>query len=130
MSSPIFPLTIAVAVLSLFGCRGVGERAGVSAPDLTGAWTFKVNTGQHVTQGAMTLIADGPSYGGTLTTDQGDNVLKVRSLTLDGSQMLMAVESPQGVVTFDGVLSADARSFDGVVTYHTGQKFPMTGVRR
>ncbi len=42
----------------------------------------------------------------------------------------MPVGSPNGNATFKGALSADASSFDGTVTYHTGQKFPMTGKRR
>ena len=81
-------------------------------------------------QGAMTLVADGAQYRGTLTTDQGNNLLMVRSMMLIGTELVMTVDSPQGVVTFKGVLNADARSFDGVVTYHNGQSFPMSGVKR
>jgi hypothetical protein len=33
-------------------------------------------------------------------------------------------------LTFKGTLSADASSFQGTVTYHNGQQFPMTGTRR
>ena len=91
---------------------------------------FEVKTGNTVAHGAMTLTADGSGYRGTLTTDQGNNVLPVRSLTLAGSNMDMLVESPNGNVTFKGALSADASSFAGTVTYHNGQKFPMTGTKR
>jgi hypothetical protein len=78
----------------------------------------------------MTLVADGASYTGTLKTDQGNNVLPVRSLTLQGSDMSMLVESPNGNVTFKGKLAADAQTFEGKVTYYNGQVFPMSGHRR
>lgn len=98
--------------------------------DLAGGWVFNVNTGGNVVRGTMTLVADGSAFTGTLTTDQGSNVLKVRSLTLKGAEMLMIVESPQGVVSFKGALGSDRRSFEGIVTYHNGQSFPMSGARQ
>jgi len=100
------------------------------APDLAGDWVFEVQTGRNVAHGAMTLVADGTAYKGTLTTDQGNNVLPVRSLTLQGSALNMLVESPNGNVTFIGTLATDARTFQGKVTYHNGQEFPMSGRRR
>ena len=119
---------LCVAVCLLTACAGSPERS--TAPDLTGDWVFEVQTGQNVTHGAMTLIANGASYKGTLTTDQGGNVLPVRSLTVDGFDMDMLVESPNGNVTFKGTLAADARTFVGKVTYYNGQTFPMSGHRR
>lgn len=130
MNRRTFSLTGAAALLLLSGCVGTPGRPRDSGHDLAGRWTFTVNTGRSVVQGAMTLVADGVQYQGTLTTDQGDNVLKVRSMILNGTELAMTVDSPQGVVTFKGVLNADARSFDGVVTYHNGQSFPMSGVKR
>lgn len=106
-------------VALLAGCAGSPERP--KAPDLAGDWMFEVQTGQNVAHGAMTLLADGASYKGTLTTDQGNNVLPVRSLTLQGSDLSMLVESPNGTVTFKGTLAADARTFQGNVTYYNGQ---------
>ena len=83
-----------------------------------------------MTHGAMTIAKAGQGYQGTLTTDQGSNVLPVRSLTLDGSDLNMIVESPNGKVVFKGLLNSDGRSFQGTVTYHTGQNFPMSGSKR
>jgi hypothetical protein len=116
------------AVALLVGCAGSPER--VAAPDVAGDWVFEVQTGKNIAHGAMTLVADGTSYKGTLTTDQGNNVLPVRSLTLQGSDMNMLVESPNGNVTFKGKLSSDAQTFQGKVTYHNGQEYPMSGRRR
>lgn len=130
MNRRTFSLTGAAALVLLAGCVGTPGRPRDSAHDLAGRWTFTVKTGRSVVQGAMTLLAEGEQYRGTLTTDQGDNVLKVRSMILNGTELAMTVDSPQGVVTFKGVLNADARSFDGVVTYHNGQSFPMSGVKR
>jgi len=126
MRTLIAGLCFAVALLA--GCAGSLERA--VAPDLAGDWVFEVQTGQNVAHGAMTLVADHAGYQGTLTTDQGNNVLPVRSLELQGSDMNMLVESPNGNVTFKGTLSSDAHAFQGKVTYHNGQEYPMSGLRR
>ena len=75
MRTLIACLCFAVALLA--GCAGSPVRA--TAPGLAGDWVFEVQTGQNVAHGAMTLVADGASYKGTLTTDQGNNVLPVRS---------------------------------------------------
>jgi len=112
----------------LVGCANSPERS--KAPALAGDWVFEVQTGTNVTHGAMTLVADGAGYTGTLKTDQGNNVLPVRSLTVQGSDMSMLVESPNGNVTFKGTLAADAQTFEGKVTYYNGQVFPMSGRRR
>src|SRR5215218_8915793 len=83
---------LCVAVCLLTACASSPERS--KAADLKGDWVFEVQTGQNIAHGALTLIPDGVSYKGTLTTDQGSNVLPVRSLTVDGFDMDMLVESP------------------------------------
>jgi hypothetical protein len=122
--------SLCLALYLLSGCAGTPSTNETPTRNLAGDWVFEVKTGNTVAHGAMTLTADGSGYRGTLTTDQGNNVLTVRSLTLAGSDMDMLVESPNGNVTFKGALSADASTFAGTVTYHNGQKFPMTGKRR
>ena len=124
----IASLLLALCLLS--GCAGTPRTDEATTRSLAGDWVFEVKTGNTVAHGAMTLTADGNGYRGTLTTDQGNNVLTVRSLTVVDSDMDMLVESPNGAVTFKGALSADASSFAGTVTYHNGQKFPMAGKRR
>jgi hypothetical protein len=114
-----------VAVTLLAGCA-----ANPKTPDLAGDWVFEAQTGESVAHGAMTLVADGGSYKGTLTTDQTDNVLPVRSLTLRGSDLSMLVESPEGNVTFKGTLANDAQTFQGNVIYFDGRTIPMSGRRR
>jgi hypothetical protein len=126
MRTPIACLYFAVALLT--GCASSSQRP--SAPDLAGDWVFEAQTGENVAHGSMTLVADGASYKGTLTTDQTDKVLPVRSLTLQGSDLSMLVESPEGNVTFKGTLAADAQTFQGKVIYFNGQIVPMSARRR
>lgn len=130
MNRRFLALACALIPFAQSGCAVAPERGRASGAALEGGWVFNVNTGKHVAQGSMTLVADGSSYRGTLTTDQGSNVLTIRSLMLNGAEMQMIVDSPQGVVSFKGVLGSDARSFEGVVTYHSGQRFPMSGAKR
>jgi hypothetical protein len=125
MRTQIACLCFALALLA--GCAGSPER---KTPDLTGDWVFEAQTGENVAHGALTLVADGASYRGTLTTDQTENVLPVRSLTLQGSDLSMLVESPEGNITFKGTLAADAQTFQGKVIYLNGQIIPMSARRR
>jgi hypothetical protein len=104
--------------------------ANPKTPNLAGDWVFEAQTGENVAHGAMTLVADGASYKGTLTTDQTDNILPVRSLILQGSNMSMLVESPEGNITVKGTLADDAQTFQGKVIYFNGQTFAMSGRRR
>ena len=114
-----------VAVILFAGCV-----ANPKTPNLAGDWVFEAQTGENVAQGAMTLVADGASYKGTLTTDQTDNILPVRSLILQGSNMSMLVESPERNITVKGTLADDAQTFQGKVIYFNGQTFAMSGRRR
>jgi len=114
-----------VAVILFAGCM-----ANPKTPNLAGDWVFEAQTGENVAHGAMTLVADGASYKGTLTTDQTDNILPVRSLILQGSNMSMLVESPEGNITVKGTLADDAQTFQGKVIYFNGQTFAMSGRRR
>ena len=125
MRTQIACLCFALALLA--GCAGSPER---KTPDLAGNWVFEAQTGENVAHGALTLVADGASYRGTLTTDQTDNILPVRSLTLQGSDLSMLVESPEGNITFKGTLAADAQTFQGKVIYLNGQIIPMSARRR
>ena len=114
-----------VAVILFAGCV-----ANPKTPNLAGDWVFEAQTGENVAHGAMTLVADGASYKGTLTTDQTDNILPVRSLILQGSNMSMLVESPEGNIMVKGTLADDAQTFQGKVIYFNGQTFAMSGRRR
>lgn len=117
----------AFVMFALAGCASVTDGG---EPDMSGAWAFEVLTGPNsVTHGEMTLVVDGDGYRGTLTTDQGANVLTVRLLQLEGPDMRMLVESPNGPVTFEGILDPTGATFQGAVTYHTGQRFQMSGSR-
>jgi hypothetical protein len=122
--------SLCLALCLLSGCAANPQTNEGATRSLAGDWVFEVQTGSNVAHGALTLSEDDGRYRGTLTTDQGNNVLTVRSLKLVGADMDMLVESPNGSVTFTGTLSADSSSFQGTVTYHNGQKFPMTGRRR
>ena len=113
-------LTALAAALLLTAC------ATVQPPGLQGTWTFKVPTAAGVTNGVIRL----DSVGGSLTTDQGDEILPIRAVEQDGRRLRIVVGSPQGDVVFTGRLDADAEAFEGVVVYHTGQSFPMSGRRQ
>ena len=126
-----FPAFRVLAALLLSACAlrpAPAERP--APPDLAGAWDFDIDVGASLTHGAFTLERRAAGYGGELTTNRGTNRLPVRSVAVAGDSVTMVVESPQGMVTFRGLLADDARGMTGQVTYHNGSLYPMVVRRR
>ncbi|WP_374658522.1 hypothetical protein [Inhella sp.] len=136
---------VATTLIASTGCThhrsdaaGANNRARTAstaiAPEwgakLGGAWSFKVTVGQHVTQGAIHLTAYDDRFLGTLSTDQGGEVLKIRSVQVNDTKLVMTVDSPQGEVVVRAELAANAKAFQGTVTYHNGQVYAISGSRR
>lgn len=124
-----FGLASLVFATALWSCASAPDSRVPLASDLSGAWRFEVDIGRSTTVGAMQLTGDRNVYKGTLTTNQGSNVLTIRSVVITDLAMVMTVDSPNGEVVFRGRLDADKRSFTGTVTYSNGQAFPMVGRR-
>ena len=96
---------------------------------LAGRWDFTVDLGARQTPGELWLFRRGGELTGTLAPT-GTNTLPVRSLIVRGDSAHMIVDTPEGPVTFDGAVAASRTGMRGVVTYHHGQRFPMTATRR
>lgn len=107
------------------------QAAAPAAPaaDLSGAWDFTVIVNGGTTTGEMTLQRGDGGYTGSITPE-GQGTLPVRSLTVAGQALEMTVETPEGPVVFNGTLSADQRTMDGIVHYHGGQDLPLTARKR
>jgi hypothetical protein len=118
-----------LATLAL-ACLAACVTGRTAPPSLAGEWGFRIETGGgRVTNGWLSLTPAGSGYAGRLTTDRGNNVLPVRSFTVDGAAVRMHVESPQGAVTFAGALAEGARAFAGTLTYHDGRRFTLRATR-
>jgi hypothetical protein len=121
---------MALGVFLLAACASGSDRHLRLAPDLSGDWSFQVEVApDRVTHGAMSLAPEGADYTGSLTTDQGDDVLRIRRFTLKGEAVEIIVESPDGDVIFFGDLDQTGRAFNGTVTYHNGQSYPMVAIK-
>ena len=103
------------------------QRAALDS--LAGRWDFSVDLGSRQTPGEIWLFRRGEALTGTLAPT-GTNTLPVRALTLRGDSAHMVVDTPEGPVTFDGVVADSGSTMRGVVTYHQGQRFPMTATKR
>lgn len=129
MNSVKIIFTALVAVL-FAACAHEGDRTAANAPDLSGTWTFNVDVApDRVTVGTIVLEPSDAGYKGSLTTNQGENVLPVSRFTLAGDAIEMIVESPDGVVSFVGALADGAKTFSGTVTYHNGSQYPLSASR-
>ena len=123
-------LLAALALAGLAACAAGPGGRGAAPVSLAGAWSFRIDTGGgRITLGRLQLAPAAGGYAGTLTTNRGDNVLPVPSFTVLGAEVRMRVESPQGAVTFAGALTPGARAFTGTLTYHDGQRFPLSATK-
>jgi hypothetical protein len=96
---------------------------------LAGRWDFSVDLGARQTPGELWLFRRGAELTGTLAP-AGTNTLPVRALTMRADSAHLTVDTPEGPVTFAGVVTDSRSAMRGIVTYHHGQRFPMTATKR
>lgn len=100
-----------------------------SGPDLQGLWDFTMRVGERTSTGFFALGPVERGWAGSLTPDS-TNTLAIRVLTVDGDSVRMIVASREGDVRFQGRLTNNARTMEGIVEYHGGALLPMTATRR
>jgi hypothetical protein len=137
------PMTLAlVAVLSAsaavaaqpvtsipVNCGAGAGPASADAPNLHGNWDFLFDAGGTPNFGLLSIGFVGADYGGSLTP-VGTAPVVVRTISVTGNSVHMAVASREGEVLFDGRLSAKGDRMCGTVTYHDGETFPMVAQKR
>ncbi len=122
-------LMIALAVAALPAVASAQEQG----PNLAGLWRFDMTSPQGATTlGAMTVLRnkDSGAYEGKVITNGGAEALPIRSIQIQSRRMTMEVDSPRGPVVFRGDLGPSGQSFSGMLTYHDGRDFSMTGVKQ
>ena len=98
-------------------------------PDLQGLWDFTMRVGERTSPGFFALGPVERGWAGSLTLYL-TNTLAIRALTVDGDSVRMVVASREGDVRFQGRLTDDGRTMEGIVEYHGGALLPMTATRR
>ena len=100
-----------------------------AGPDLQGLWDFTMRVGERTSTGFFALGPVERGWAGSLTPDS-TNTLAIRVLTVDGDSVRMVVASREGDVRFQGRLTDNGRTMEGIVEYHGGALLPMTATRR
>ena len=98
-------------------------------PDLQGLWDFTMRVGARTSTGFFALGPVERGWAGSITPDS-TNTLAIRTLTVDGDSVRMVVASREGDVRFQGRLTDDGRTKQGIVEYPGGARLPMTATRR
>ncbi len=110
-------------------CGAETSTAGGEAANLHGNWDILMDVDGTPSFGLLSIgLIDG-GYGGSLTPVRTAPVV-LRSITVTGNSIHMAVASREGDVLFDGRLSAEGDRMCGTVTYHGGRTFPMLAQKR
>lgn len=129
LASAAAPAAASEPVAMRFECGAGDATAGGAAPNLHGNWDFLMDVGGEPSFGLMSIGFVGGAYGGSLTPVRTAPVV-LRTITLTGNSIHMAVASRDGDVLFDGTLSANGDRMCGTVTYHGGRSFPMVAQKR
>ena len=83
--------------------------APVPAPepplDLSGRWLYDATIGSSVITGTLTLVRSGVSYSGSATASTADESVTMRSMTVDGTRVVMLFETPDGDVRVEGTVT-------------------------
>ena len=127
-ASVILPVTDAMPQTSPTPAQASPSTA--STQDVSGRWDFRITTGSERTaRGEFWLFRRGEEFTGTLTVEN-TNTLPIRMFTVRGEQIAMTVDTPEGAVTLEGTLNPNGQSLQGTVTYHHGEKFPLSADKR
>ncbi len=102
--------------------------AAATVMDLSGVWDFSVDAGGQVIPGEMTLTRSGTTYGGTVVPT-GMTPATVRSATIEGRQVTIVIDTPDGEAVFQGEVSADGRTLTGSIAYQ-GQALGFNARKR
>ncbi len=100
-----------------------------SGPDLQGLWDFTMRVGERMSPGFFALGPVERGWAGSLTPYL-TNTLAIRTLTVDGDSVRMVVASREGDVRFQGRLTDNGHTMEGIVEYHGGVLVPMRATRR
>lgn len=111
------------------GQAATGATTLEGGPDLQGLWDFTMRVGERTSTGFFALGPVERGWSGSLTPDS-TNTLAIRVLTVAGDSVRMIVASREGDVRFQGRLSGDGHTMEGIVEYHGGALLPMTATRR
>ena len=120
-------------LMALAACIISSAPAAAGSAAIDGLWRFDMTSPQGVTTlGAMTVVRnkDSDAYGGKVITNGGGEAMPIRSIEIRSRRMTMTVDSPQGPVVFRGDLGPSEQSFSGLLTYHDGRNFTMTGIKQ
>jgi len=98
-------------------------------PDLQGLWDFTMRVGERSSPGFFALGPVEGGWAGSLTLYL-TNTLAIRVLTVEGDSVRMVVASREGDVVFQGRLTDNGRTMEGIVEYHGGARLPMTAPHR
>src|ERR1700722_8606265 len=92
------------------------------AQDISGSWQGTLKTGIDLRLIVEIAKGDGGGWKATMySIDQTTNAIPVSSVTLEGSNLKLAIDMVRG--TFEGKVSADGDSIAG--TWSQGQPLPL-----
>ncbi len=140
LTAKLCALFLAALAATLLTCGTVNAQSAPSAastpptalggtPDLQGLWDFTMRVGERTSTGFFALGPVERGWAGSLTPDS-TNTLAIRVLTVNGDSVRMIVASREGDVRFQGRLTDNGRTMEGIVEYHGGALLPMTATRR
>ena len=106
-----------------------GEGSGEAPVDLSGVYTYTVESPMGKQEGKLTLVKDGSSYSGTLSGDMG--TMEIDDIDVSGNDVSyeMAFDAGGNEIQLNFELTIDDGDLEGTVTAGEFGSFPVKGER-
>ena len=139
MRTPSSLFRLAVCAAALAACSHNPEPAATTprvagAPaaatpgqvNLAGDWTLQLIVQGQATDGALRLSRSGDSYGGFMQLDTASQVYAIRSVQVQGSHVILIVDTPDGEARIEGNLRTAIQLEAMYIGRHTSGRLVAT----
>ena len=107
------------------------KKADAKKIDVSGTWSYSIETPQGANTGKLKLKKQGDNYTGTITSQYADKEVELKTVSLDNNQLTYSysLQVEGSTVNVDAAVTVDADTFEGSVTTTQYGSFPTKGTK-
>jgi hypothetical protein len=107
------------------------KKADAKKIDVSGTWSYSIETPQGANTGKLKLKKQGDNYTGTITSQYADKEVELKTVSLDNNQLTYSysLQVEGSTVNVDAAVTVDVDTFEGSVTTAQYGSFPTKGTK-
>ncbi|SHH56816.1 Imidazolonepropionase [Chryseolinea serpens] len=107
------------------------KKADAKKIDVSGTWSYSIETPQGANTGKLKLKKQGDNYSGTITSQYADKEVELKTVSLDNNQLTYSysLQVEGSTVNVDAAVTVDVDTFEGSVTTAQYGSFPTKGTK-